>query len=242
MAAVAVALPAGQKSCANHLSYAYTGKESSPLGLGLCAEAEEMGTVKEGRDKNMWMVGMKAGKKVWARIPNHTVKKEAPVMAVGAAETEGALAVAVAVALEAAVVPLEGAAVPAAAAVPVEGAAKKKKAPKRAAAVEVEGAEGKKPKKKRAAAADNDDGSSTGSEKKKRAPSAYNLFVRDQMAALKLSEPGLQQKEYLTKAVGLWNTQKKGGAPPAAEVAAEVAAEEATEAPVIEAGAEAVEA
>jgi hypothetical protein len=62
-------MTAVKKTCKNHASFTYSGKESSPLGLGYTAEAEEVGTVMEGRDKTMWMVGIKNGVKVWNRIP-----------------------------------------------------------------------------------------------------------------------------------------------------------------------------
>ncbi len=58
-----------KKSCVNNPAYTYSGKESSPLGLGYTAEAEQVGTTKKGRDESMWMVGIKNGVKVWNRIP-----------------------------------------------------------------------------------------------------------------------------------------------------------------------------
>lgn len=82
---VAVAV---KKTCKNHDSYTYSGKEMSPLGLGYTAEAEEVGTVMEGRDKTMWMVGIKNGVRVWNRIPTQVaasvlrpMEKEHPVLA-----------------------------------------------------------------------------------------------------------------------------------------------------------------
>lgn len=58
-----------KKQCVNNPAYTYSGKESSPLGIGYTAEAEQVGSTKEGRDKSMWMVGIKNGVKVWNRIP-----------------------------------------------------------------------------------------------------------------------------------------------------------------------------
>lgn len=46
----------------------YSGKESSPLGLGIAAEPLVLGTVQEGRDKTNWIVTLKNGIKVWSRI------------------------------------------------------------------------------------------------------------------------------------------------------------------------------
>lgn len=74
--------------CKNHESYTFSGKEMSPLGLGYTAEAEEVGTVMEGRDKTMWMVGIKNGVRVWNRIPTQvaatvvpSLEKESPPLA-----------------------------------------------------------------------------------------------------------------------------------------------------------------
>ena len=46
----------------------YSGKESSPLGLGFAAEPFPLGTIQEGRDKTNWIVAAKNGIKVWSRI------------------------------------------------------------------------------------------------------------------------------------------------------------------------------
>lgn len=62
-----------KKPCKNHPSFTFSGKESSPLGLGYTAEAEDPGTVMEGRDKTMWMVGIRNGVKIWNRIPTQIV-------------------------------------------------------------------------------------------------------------------------------------------------------------------------
>lgn len=64
---------ASKQPCKNHPSFTYSGKESSPLGLGYSAEAEDPGTVMEGRDKTMWMVGIRNGVKIWNRIPSQIV-------------------------------------------------------------------------------------------------------------------------------------------------------------------------
>lgn len=57
-----------KKQCSNHPKYMYSGKESSPLGLGIAAEPLVLGTVQEGRDKTNWIVTLKNGIKVWSRI------------------------------------------------------------------------------------------------------------------------------------------------------------------------------
>jgi len=68
-----------KKPCINNQSYSYTGKESSPLGVGYDAGAEKVGQIMEGRDKASWMVGMKNGVKVWIRMPSE-LKKDDPIM------------------------------------------------------------------------------------------------------------------------------------------------------------------
>jgi len=71
--------PMIKKQCINNPNYTFSGKESSPLGIGYVAEAEQTGKVMEGRDKTMWMVGMKNGVKVWNRVPTE-LAKEKPIV------------------------------------------------------------------------------------------------------------------------------------------------------------------
>jgi hypothetical protein len=59
-----------KKPCVNNSKFTYSGKECSPLGKGYSADAEQIGTIMEGRDGSMWMVGIKNGVKVWNRVPN----------------------------------------------------------------------------------------------------------------------------------------------------------------------------
>lgn len=64
-----------------------------------------------------------------------------------------------------------------------------------------------KPKSKKAKAAKSD----TESEgKKKRAPTAYNLFLKQKMAELKEQNPKSTPKERMAEAVKLWKAQKEG--------------------------------
>ena len=230
-----VALPSGHKVCHNHMSYTYTGKESTPQGLGYCAEAEDIGKVMTGRDKHMWTVGIKNAMKVWVRIPDQMVAKKevapmaapiAPIVAVApepeekssdSEEPENEV-----VASE----PEEEPEQPVAGE-PVAPPAPKKKAapkPKPVPAVEpaVEAAPAPKkkaaPKKKPMAAAnaDSDTASqaSTASVKPKRAPTAFNLYVKDKIAELRKTEPGLPQKEYMSKAAAAWNDYKAANGMP----------------------------
>jgi HMG-box domain len=85
----AIQLAPNKKVCKNHDKFTYTGKEMSPLGLGFSAEGEEVGTVKEGRNGDMWRVAMKKTPpcdiRVWVRVPTH-LEKDAPVIPKKAAE------------------------------------------------------------------------------------------------------------------------------------------------------------
>lgn len=78
------------KSCKNDPSFKYSGKEISPMGLGYTSQAEEIGAVMEGRDKNQWKVIMKNNIKIWCKLPAPvkqlpqdlpvTLEKDAPVI------------------------------------------------------------------------------------------------------------------------------------------------------------------
>ena len=71
--------PMVKKPCINNPNYTYSGKEATPLGLGYVAESEQVGHIMEGRDKTMWIVGIKNGIKVWNRVPTE-LSKEQPLM------------------------------------------------------------------------------------------------------------------------------------------------------------------
>lgn len=51
--------------CLNISTETYTGKEKSPKGYGYSAIVYDIGFEKEGLDKDIWIVQMKNGKKVW---------------------------------------------------------------------------------------------------------------------------------------------------------------------------------
>lgn len=57
-----------KRQCINHPKYMYSGKEASPLGLGVASEPLALGTIQEGKDKTNWIVTLKNGVKVWSRI------------------------------------------------------------------------------------------------------------------------------------------------------------------------------
>ncbi len=55
------------KACINISTESYSGKESSPKGLGYSAVTYPIGQEMIGVDKQVWSVQMKNGKKVWFR-------------------------------------------------------------------------------------------------------------------------------------------------------------------------------
>lgn len=70
-----------KKSCINNEKYKYSGKEMSPLGLGIAAEAENVGKQMIGRNGKNWIVALKNQNKVWMRAPEpETLKKEQPIL------------------------------------------------------------------------------------------------------------------------------------------------------------------
>lgn len=72
--------PVVKKPCVNNSQFSFSGKELSPLGNGYSADAEQVGTIMEGRDKSMWMIGIKNGVKVWNRVPTD-LSKDASILA-----------------------------------------------------------------------------------------------------------------------------------------------------------------
>jgi hypothetical protein len=188
-----------KKPCKNHPSYTFSGKESSPLGLGYTAEAEQVGTVMEGRDKTMWMVGIKNAVKVWNRIPTQVaasvvkpMEKDTPVM-----KTDDDA----------------GPSTP-----PTEPKKdekeevsppkeEKKRAPKKAA-----------PKKKAEEATET---SSETSEKKKKAPTAFNIYMSYRVAKLGEEHPEMNHKAKFSQAAADWKAMDADAKAKEAEIARE---------------------
>ena len=56
-----------KKACINCPKMFYIGNEQSPLHFGLSAEGYELNAAMEGFDKQLWIVDVKNGKKVWIR-------------------------------------------------------------------------------------------------------------------------------------------------------------------------------
>jgi len=87
---------------------------------------------------------------------------------------------------------------------PVKADKKVKTAKKASSDDEVSSENEEKPKKKRVKRERDADGNII----KKRAPSAYNLFVKDKIAEVKTENPALNSKEAFKMAIEAWNKQK----------------------------------
>lgn len=77
----------GKQACLNNAAFSFTGREASPLGLGWCASAESPGTLMRGRDKRLWVVGMKNNVQVWLVVSDQeaaaatvAMEKDRPVI------------------------------------------------------------------------------------------------------------------------------------------------------------------
>jgi hypothetical protein len=64
-----------------------------------------------------------------------------------------------------------------------------------------------KGKTKKSAASASDGESSDAPAKKKRAPSAYNLFIKEKMAEIKANKPELKGKDLMRAAIDVWNIE-----------------------------------
>jgi len=100
---------------------------------------------------------------------------------------------------------------------PVKADKKVKTAKKASSDDEVSSENEEKPKKKRVKRERDADGNIL----KKRAPSAYNLFVKDKIAEIKADNSGLNSKEAFKMAVEAWNKQKAEKVVEVAEVNAD---------------------
>jgi hypothetical protein len=66
-------------SCKNDPSKKYIGTEPSPKGLGFCAHAEKLNTIKKGKDNQMWIVAEDKNKtKRWIPYKKTTIPKAIP--------------------------------------------------------------------------------------------------------------------------------------------------------------------
>jgi hypothetical protein len=207
-----------KKTCKNHDSYTYSGKEMSPLGLGYTAEAEEVGTVMEGRDKTMWMVGIKNGVRVWIRVPTQVAAtvirpaliKEEPVIPTTEVVTEAAVEVALPPPADPAPAPAPAPEVkkkvvkkkPVAAAEEVVAVVEAAPAPEPAPAPEVK----KKVAKKKPVAAAEEAALPpvVAAEPKKKNPTAFNIYMSYRTNQLKTERPEMDHKERFKQATADW--------------------------------------
>lgn len=187
------ALPV-KKRCVNCEEFTYTGKESSPLGLGYSSMACDLGTKMMGRDETMWMVSMKNNIKVWVRIPTSFAEEAStsvctPVKkkATKKKETEPAL--------QPEKVEEE---------TPVPTPTKKKAVTKKPKAEEAkEDPPAPTPKKKAATKKTTTDASAPAPT---RTPNKYNLYMKVRLAKLKEEYPQMLHTERLSKAASEWRT------------------------------------
>ena len=216
--------PVVKKPCVNNSQFSFSGKELSPLGNGYSADAEQVGTIMEGRDKSMWMIGIKNGVKVWNRVPTDLskdasiladltppdmkkkeddvpVKKKAP-----AKKKETKKSVTVVSESEA-----EPDAVPDAEsdASPQEKKTAEKKSEKKKSETETENEEEEKeeaPKKKKAVKKKDDDKKDDKKDKPKRQPTDFNNFMSYQIKIIGEENPGMSHKEKFAKVASLWKS------------------------------------
>jgi len=68
--------------CKNNSAFMYSGKESSPMGLGYCPDSEALGKEMVGKDGMMWVVRAPKGIKMWSRVTAEEKKlvREPPVL------------------------------------------------------------------------------------------------------------------------------------------------------------------
>lgn len=65
--------------CSNVCTMTYSGKESSPLGIGISAEGYEVNFILNGKDEGKWIVKIKNNRKVWVRYENKNANCEEKV-------------------------------------------------------------------------------------------------------------------------------------------------------------------
>lgn len=214
-----------KKLCINDPRFTYTGKESSPRGLGYCADSEEIGTRREGRDKTLWMVIMKNGVPVWTRVPTELLEETPPSPAATKKATAAAKKAAAAAATAAASGTAFDPSAPSTSKAAEEAVyatpapAPKKRAPAKKAtaaapaapaelAVEAEAEEAEKPSapapKPKKAAAPKAAAAATAATAAKKPPTDFNVYMKYRMDQLVTEEPDLTNKERFSRAAKDW--------------------------------------
>lgn len=179
----------------------------TPMGLGFCPDVMACGETMLGRDNRLWKITMKNGRKIWSlEITDRKLVRELPVLE---RLDDGQIAE-VAVPEEE---PKEVLPEP----VPKVKAAPKPKAKPKAGTVEGEPDKPPPAPKKRAAAkpkAAKEPATLTATDaavvppKVKRPPTAFNIFVREQMAELKILHPTMNGRNLMAMASAAWKTKK----------------------------------
>lgn len=209
MASTSSSAAAAKKPCLNDSRLTYTGKESSPRGLGYCAEAEAVGTIKEGRDDKRWMVVIKNNVNVWTRIPEDAsvfAKKESrPHPEITPAEDETPAAPPAAPKKKPAAPKKKPAAAAKPAAEPAPEPEKPAAEPEKPAAESpaAEPPAAKKPAAKKPAA---EAEKPTAAAAAKKPPTDFNLYIKYRLAQLKTLEPEMTHAQRFSQAAKDWGT------------------------------------
>lgn len=206
--------------CKNNEKFTYSGKEMSPLGLGYCADAENVGTQMMGRDNKNWIVGVKNNEKIWIRAPeNNQLQPEKPLLNADEEKKDESVKSD----------EEEAKAVEKEEAKPAEKPKRKYTRKPKSNSTTVSESESDKPveekptetkaekPKRKSDNSDKKEGSDDGSdatekskkERKKRGPSGYNLFIGKKINEYRESEKGLKTTEYMKKAQDVWRTMGK---------------------------------
>jgi len=202
-----------KKVCINDSRFTFTGRESSPRGIGYCADCEPVGARREGRDKTMWMVILKNAVPVWTRVPTELMEETPPAVVKTAAKKNTAAAKKAASTLAAAnaagpstsrAAEEAGEAAEAAAAAAAVAVAPKKKAaaaPKKASGAAAAAAKVAKTVPTVAAAVP---AAPAAAAAPKKPPTDFNVYMKYRMVQLKAEAPEMPHKEKFSQAAKDW--------------------------------------
>ncbi len=202
--------PVVKMHCTNSESSMYSGKEMSPVGLGICPDSEIIGVQMIGRDGTKWVNVVKNCKKAWVRSPDMIVlTKEVPM----SCRTEEDMIPVIETPINVAPVKVEKTVKAKTQKQPLENPENFENA------YEKENSEGilytvksdksgkkkwvkksEKPKPK-AVVVEEDITKKT---RKTRAPNSYNIFIGSKLKELRKENPNLETTEYMKQAVALW--------------------------------------
>ena len=195
-------------NCKNNESFQYSGKEMSPLGLGYCADAENLGKEMVGKDGNLWVVRAPKGIKLWARVTEEEKKlvREPPMLFPSdndASDVEDPFGWKPAQQEEV----VEQTPSPLVKEVKVPDAPKKRGRPSKAKAQENSDAEDKPKKERKPRAKKNVEGEEK-KERKPRAKTEYNMYISEKLKELREKHKDLKTTEYFKMAIAEWKVYK----------------------------------